>query len=53
MKSEGLSEQQIREAITREGTIGKAALALGVSRQTVHKWINKYGITTERRTKAA
>lgn len=43
----------IRAVLAQEGTVTKAAKALGISRATLHRWIKKLGIKTERRTIAA
>jgi len=39
--------------LAKEGNVTAAAKALGVHRATLHRWITKLGIKTERRTIAA
>ena len=47
-------ERQLREALDRaDWSPTRAAVALGVSRMTVHRRMKKYGIEIERRPKAA
>ena len=53
IKTPRFTEQQIREALNQEGSIAKAARALGISRQTFHEYLKHYGINRERRTVAA
>lgn len=43
------SEAQVRDALREAGTVKGAAELLGVSRKTVHEYINGYGIQTDRR----
>lgn len=47
------TEAQIREAIAATGSITAAAAHLGVTRQTLHRWLRDLAITVERRTQAA
>ena len=47
------TEEQIREAIASTGSITAAAVHLGVTRQTLHRWLRDLAITVERRTTAA
>jgi transcriptional regulator of acetoin/glycerol metabolism len=37
-------EQAVRAALREAGSISGAARLLGVSRQTVHKYVKRYGI---------
>lgn len=46
-------EAVIRAAIEDAGSITAAALVLGVSRQTLHKWLRDLAIKVERRSQAA
>ena len=49
MKGKGLTLEKVRDALERaDGSPSKAAVILGVSRQTVHAWMRK-GIKVERR----
>jgi transcriptional regulator of acetoin/glycerol metabolism len=47
------SEDEIRAAIADTGSITAAAAHLGVTRQTLHRWLRDLAITVERRTRAA
>ena len=47
------SEGIIRAAIEDAGSITGAARTLGVSRQTLHRWLRELAIKVERRTLAA
>ena len=51
--SQAPSEPVIRAAIEEAGSISGAARRLGVSRQTVHRWLRDLAIKVERRSKAA
>jgi transcriptional regulator of acetoin/glycerol metabolism len=43
------TEQQVRKALeASRGSVTVTAMALGVSRQTVYRLINKYGIVLRR-----
>ena len=46
-------ESVIRAAIEDAGSITAAAAVLGVSRQTLHKWLRDLAIKVERRSQAA
>lgn len=46
-------ESVIRAAIEDAGSITAAAVVLGVSRQTLHKWLRDLAIKVERRSQAA
>lgn len=43
----------IRAVLAEEGSITRAAVRLGVSRRTLHRWIKRLGIEVERRLIAA
>lgn len=47
------SEDIIRAAIKDAGSITGAARTLGVSRQTLHRWLRDMAIRVERRSEAA
>lgn len=47
------SEAVIRAAIADAGSITAAARTLGVSRQTLHRWLRELTIKVERRSTAA
>ena len=47
------SEGEIRAAIAEAGSITAAAEQLGVTRQTLHRWLRDLAIKVERRTQAA
>jgi len=47
------TEDEIREAISAAGSITAAAAVLGVTRQTLHRWLRDMAIKVERRTEAA
>ena len=47
------SEEIIRAAIQDAGSITGAARTLGVSRQTLHRWLRDMAIKVQRRTEAA
>lgn len=47
------SEAIIRAAIEEAGSITGAAIRLGVSRQTLHRWLRDLAIKVQRRTQAA
>jgi DNA-binding transcriptional LysR family regulator len=47
------NEEEIRTAIAEAGSITAAATRLGVTRQTLHRWLRELAITVERRTRAA
>ena len=47
------TEDEIRTAIAATGSITAAAAYLGVTRQTLHRWLRDLAITVERRTHAA
>lgn len=51
--SQAPSEEIIRAAIADAGSITGAAKLLGVSRQTLHRWLRELAIRVERRTEAA
>ena len=42
------TRDELIEALERAGSITAAAVALGVSRKTVHVWIRDLGITVQR-----
>lgn len=42
------TEDEIRSAIRKAGSVKDAADLLGVSRKTVHEYINGYGIPIQR-----
>jgi transcriptional regulator of acetoin/glycerol metabolism len=44
-KSPRVSEELLTEAIKRAGSPEKAAPLLGVSRRTIYRWMEFYGIT--------
>lgn len=49
MKGKGLTVEKVRAAlVAADGSPTRAALMLGVSRQTIHAWMKK-GIKVERR----
>jgi transcriptional regulator of acetoin/glycerol metabolism len=48
IKSPRFTEAQIRAALRREGTVTKAAASLGISRQTLHLYIQHYEINVRR-----
>lgn len=43
-----LDAAAIRAALAKAGSVTGAAKELGVSRRTVHRWINKLGLQVER-----
>ena len=47
------TEEQIREAINRLGSLDAAATSFGVTRQSLWRWIRLYGIRIERVSRAA
>lgn len=47
------AEEIIRAAIADAGSITGAAKTLGVSRQTLHRWLRDMAIKVERRSQAA
>ena len=47
------SEETIREAIAVTGSLTEAAAHLGVTRQTLWRWLRDLSIKVERRTQAA
>ena len=47
------TEETIREAIAATGSITAAAAHLGVTRQTLHRWLRDLAIKVQRRTQAA
>ena len=49
MTRETPTEAQVREALQRESSTTAAAKALGVSRKTAYRLIERYGIKVERR----
>ena len=50
MQQSTLTPEKVRAAlIAADGSPGKAARILGVSRQTVHAWMKKHAIRVERR----
>lgn len=51
--SQSPGEEIIRAAIADAGSITGAAKTLGVSRQTLHRWLRDLAIRVERRSKAA
>ena len=48
-----VSPEQIRMAIAQARTVAQAAVALGVSRRTLYRWMAFYDIDIERHLKAA
>lgn len=44
MQNPPVTEQDLREAIEAAGSPEKAAPVLGVSRRTVYRWMERYGI---------
>ena len=44
-KAPRVSEELLTEAIKRAGSPEKAAPILGVSRRTIYRWMEFYGIT--------
>ena len=53
IKTPRFTEQEVRDALRREGSVKKAAIALSVSRQTFYEYLRHYDIQLERRTLAA
>lgn len=50
MQQSNLTPEKVRAAlIAGDGSPSKAAVILGVSRQTVHAWMRKHAIRVERR----
>lgn len=50
MKAAGLTAEKVRAAlIAADGSPTRAAVILGVSRQTVHAWMRKHAIRVEKR----
>jgi transcriptional regulator of acetoin/glycerol metabolism len=50
MQQSNLTPEKVRAAlIASDGSPKKAALILGVSRQTIHNWMRKHDIRVERR----
>ena len=52
-KTTAPGEAIIRAAIAEAGSISGAAITLGVSRQTLHRWLRDLAIKVERRSQAA
>lgn len=44
MQNPPVTEEALREAIEAAGSPEKAAPVLGVSRRTVYRWMERYGI---------
>ena len=53
IKTPRVTDQEIREALRREGSVKDAAILLGISRQTFYEYLRHYEIPVERRTVAA